>query len=398
MNVFKNLTSPKVIDEIDVYTFLDYIKNPDIEVLRKIQEARLNYKLDREAYNNIKYSLPCFTLNFSFIDKKSNNTIKATTGFIYLDVDNSTDINLDNQLIFASWKSLSNNGRGILIKVDGLNLGNFKSTYKELAQKLNVKADAHAAKATQYCIHSYDKELYLNEDSITWEATKLGLKRPPLRDYPYRKDSTNMGVKKELRFNNIDEYDFQGQDYIYFDEEKELIAQVDVPQRIKEGGRNSIMYAIAYQIKALNPDLSYLSLYRIMHSINNKRCSPKLGSYELDKIIDKVDTMEDMPPETKSERRFIFNPDSHLTFEVKMKIIAPIMGERRSNKTIEEIRQCVEQWDVEIQGKLTQKTLQAFSGKNIKTIEKYYKLFKIEITEINKKYKLLKSKKFEPIF
>ncbi|MFY0603259.1 MAG: hypothetical protein JXQ93_04875 [Flavobacteriaceae bacterium] len=387
MNVFENIKNPKVLSEIDVYTFLDHIENPETEILDKINKARSFYDSEKSEYQNIKASLPCFTLNFSFTQTKSNSTIKLPTGFIYLDIDKSTEINLENPLIFASWKSLSNNGRGILVKVNNLSLENFKTTYVELANKLNIKADIHAAKATQYCIHSYDKDLYYNDDSTTWEATKVQFKNPPLRGYPYKKVNPKMGVKKELRFSNIDEYYFNDKDYLYFEDEKELIAQVNVPRKINKGGRNSILYAIAYQIKALNSDISYESLSKLVYFINLKRCFPMLGRNEVENILHKVHSMEEIKPEINKEKRFLFNPSKGLTFNEKMNIINPILGERRSKKTIDDLKKYIEQWDVKTHGKLTQKSLQKLSGKNIKTVEKYYKLFKKEISEINQRLK-----------
>ena len=38
-----------------------------------------------------------------------------------------------------SWKSLSNNGRGILVKVNGLTVDNFKSSYLSIAKELNIE-------------------------------------------------------------------------------------------------------------------------------------------------------------------------------------------------------------------------------------------------------------------
>ena len=61
-------------------------------------------------------------------------------------------------------------GRGILVKVEGLTLSNFNTTYFDIARSINLNADKHAAKATQYNIHSYDEDLYINNDSITWYA------------------------------------------------------------------------------------------------------------------------------------------------------------------------------------------------------------------------------------
>ena len=397
MNVFKNFTSPKVLDEIDVYTFLDYIENPEAEILSKIEEARNIYELDTEVYDNIKSTLPCYTLNFTFNNWKNNENIKETTGFIYLDVDDETEIEKSNPYIFATWLSLSGNGRGILVKVDDLTLQNFKNTYISIAKTLNIKVDEAAAKASQYTVQSFDKDVYLNNDSLTWKVENNTFKDSPITPLikNKRKGNPKMGENQKLRFSNIDEYDFKGNDFIYFEDEKELIAQVKVPYRIYDGGRNNIISAIAYQIKALHPEIEDDTLTTIIFSINEKRCVPKLRDNEVMEIVNKVLRLKDVEPILNVEKRFLFDPKKMLSHKQKMKMIAPIMGKRKSDKTIQKLKNIIEGWNVEKQGNITQEKLQKVSKFNIKTIERYYKLFKTQIIEIKENYKLLKSTNIE---
>lgn len=126
INYFNNIYDPIVRGEIDIYDFLDRVKSPDMEVRHKVEQARSYHSFDKVEYDLIKRQLPCFTLNFSFRDRKLNSNIDEPTGFIYIDVDGITDIDFSNEYIFASWLSLSETGRGILVKVDGLTLENFK--------------------------------------------------------------------------------------------------------------------------------------------------------------------------------------------------------------------------------------------------------------------------------
>ena len=199
LNFYNNIKDPRAQGEIDVYDFLDRIKNPDPITKKKIELARLFKSQDEiEEYQKLKAKLPCFTLNFLFHDRKSNATIKEPTGFIYIDVDGNTDIDLQNQFIFASWLSLSGQGRGILVKVDGLNLNNFNISYIEIAEKLNIEADMNASKATQYCIHSHDKEVHINNDSVTYEVKEETVITPTTLTYKKKKERmlTCWGKKK----------------------------------------------------------------------------------------------------------------------------------------------------------------------------------------------------------
>ena len=393
ISCFNNIKSPLVAKEVDIYEFIEQVKEPNQSVLDLIIKARTNYGKDKYLYDKIKEQLPCFTLNFSFHNIKANGNIKAPTGFIYLDLDNKTDIDLANELIFVSWKSLSNNGRGVLVKVEGLTKNNFKNTYLSIAKELNIEADKNANKPSQYCIHSYDKDIYLNNDSITWECKDEIIKNTPTKGILLKgkKDRAKKGVFTKLRFNNIDDYDFKGKDYLYFEDKKEAIAEVFIRKRITKGNRNNVISSIASQIKALNLNIPFDDFRRLLLSVNFDRCKPPLKGYEIDSVIEKVFKNKENKLFFNSEKRFLFNPQSNLTKQEKTKITAPIMGERRSDKTVSEIKEVLNKWDRNKHGKVTLKTLIIETGKCKNTIEKYYKNFKELRAKINNDLKPLAS-------
>ena len=394
ISCFNHVENPYVIKEIDIYEFIEQIKQPEPPILDLVTKARLYYGRSKHLYNFNKLQLPCFTLNFSFNHKKANVNIKAPTGFIYLDLDNETDIDLTNKLIFVSWKSISNNGRGILVKSNGLTIDNFKSTYLSIAKELNIKADKNANKPTQYCFHSFDKDIYVNNNSITWECKDEVIKDAPITDIylkEKRKDSTEKGVFAKLRFNNIDDYDFKGKDYLYFKDDKINIASVFIPKIIKHGGRNNILSSIAYQIKSLNRHIKFDDFYRLMISINYTHCRPVLNDNEIEKIINNVFNKEDLEPILNEERRFIFNPKKKLKHKEIMAIINPINGKARIERTLKEIETTLLNWNIKTQGKVTIKSLITETGRCKNTIERYYKNFKELRTKINNDLKLLVS-------
>lgn len=57
----------------------------------------------------------------------------------------------------------------------------------------------------------------------------------------------------------------------------------------------------------------------------------------------------------------------------KLKINGKILGNERSEKTFNELLNFVLNWDYEKHPKITQKKLKELTGKNKKTIEKYYR-------------------------
>ena len=161
ISCFKNCTSQEVLNEIDIYSALDIIKIPHPAILHCIIEARSCKEIGKnKEYSQIKRSLPAITFNFSFDDWKNNKTIIGTTGFIYIDINGTTDIDLENPVIFVSWISLSGKGRGILLRVNDLTLKNFNYTYKGITKKLKVRANIGGSNATQFTLLSYDKNIY----------------------------------------------------------------------------------------------------------------------------------------------------------------------------------------------------------------------------------------------
>lgn len=386
MNKFKNIKSPTVLGEIDVYDFIDRIKNPHPKVLKMINDARLLHSTNKLEYDSIKEQLPCFTLNFDFNNKKLNSNIKYPTGFIYIDVDDTTEIDLSNKHIFATWLSLSGKGRGVLVKVDGLTLDNFKNTYYEVSQLLSVKSDFRADKATQFCVHSYDTNIYINTDSKTYQSKEVIKKSPNtvLNIKKGRRVNTEMGVNNKLRFNNISDYDFDDEDYIVFWKAKEPISQVYVPHLILEGKRESTLSTIAYQCKALNIEMTKNELLHFLSSINQKKCIPPLPNTEIEKIANHKMSLLEIAPILNKDRRIIFNPESKLSRSEKTVIINQTLGVLKEEKSRTKIRECIDSWDYESLGNITQVKLAIETGLNIKTVEKYYKEFKLLVRKSNK--------------
>ena len=344
ISCYEKLKTPIVIDEIDIYTYLDFIKNPDPEVKSLIEKARYYYsKGGTSEYDKIKFLLPCHTLNFSFQATKSNDTIKKPTGFIYLDMDDCTEIDFTNPLIFASWLSLSRTGRGVLVKVSGLNRNNFKSTYEAIANELNVKVDNYANKPTQFCVHSYDEGVYINNDSITYQAIEVNINPPhSVSIKRKRKGATELGCSTNLVYDNIEDYDFKGKQFIFFEEQKEIMSKAFLPPTILPKSRNSKLSAYAFQMK---------------------------------NIVEKVMGQEEITPLLNYPRRILFSEDCKMTANEKRAITNKLNGKRRTQNTMKKIENCLINWDKEKQGNVTQKKLAEATGLSIKTIERHYKDF-----------------------
>lgn len=372
INYYDNIKSPTVKGDIDIYTFLDCIEKPDFNELEKISNAREVYPIDKEEYNKIKSTICCYTLNFRFDEYKKTENILDSTGFIYLDVDNEIEL-INHELVFASWLSLSDKGRGYLIKVHGLTTDNFYKTYNEIALLIGIKVDPHANKPTQFTINSYDRDIYINNESKTYNVN-LSQKHPHLSNNINRV-VTQLGEDYyKLRFNNYDEVDFKGEEYMYFDTLRSF-AEVFIPKMIPKGKRNNVLFNVGRQIKALNIDIGFDTLERLLTDYNTEHCKPPIPNQEISTIIDNSYSYEGEPFYNKA-RRYLINKSIVIGKKEQAKLRGKLNARAKTEKTITKLQNIINEWNFEELGKITQKKLKEVSGMNIKTVEKYYKYLK----------------------
>ena len=386
ISCYRGLTRSEIVGEIDVYHALDLIKNPKDEIIHLINKARSLYGSGRiEEYQEMKRHLPCVTFNFRFDERRKNKNIIEPTGFIYLDVDYCTDINFNHSLIFASWISLSGYGRGILVKVENLSKENFIDTYIAISEALNIKTDERARKASQATVLSFDKNVYINNDSIIWKVKKSKRKNPNTvtSNIKRKKDATEIGVNDKINYDNIQDLDFEGKEYLFFPDEKELIARAWIPQNIPVGSRNELLSSIAYQFRALNPKLPLDSFKAFVHRINLSRCEIPLEQSEVNSILRNIADKKNLTPLLTTPRRIVFNKESGLSAKEKRALSNKLNGARRRRKTLKLLTEYVRNWDYEKSGKITQKKLASISGMSVKTIENYYSSLKPEIKHLN---------------
>ncbi len=372
---------------VSVEDILETIRNGN-EFLPLIEEARKIGKGNAE-YDIVKTEkLPTFRFNFLFKDKVCNKNIISTTGLIYLDADNIDWIPY-SPYIYSSWKSLSNLGYGILVKVDGLTLDNFKEVYDELSTTIGVKTDIGARKATQQTALSYDTNLYHNPNSLTYIYSKK------------EKVSSSTIIKKKeegivacdtfprkyeleaIRFNNINDYFQDDTPYIVF-EEKVMICNPFIPRIIKEGSRNPTLFFLLSQYALLNPNKGESFLQSIGRTIVSKM-HPPLGEHELHSTVRKIIKGREDKTLTmyyNEERRVLFNPKVKLSHKEKMQIVNRVTGDNKKELTRAIIYEALESWDLEIDGKLIQTNLVKKTRLSIATIKRYWEEFKWLIDDL----------------
>ncbi len=392
---YKNVKSSDVDNILDIDEVFKIIKEGD-SALMHIEYAR-RFEKGSEDYDTIKTSLiPTFRFNFLFDKKALNKNITEPTGLIFIDVDN-TEIIPESNYIFAKWKSISLLGFSILVKVDKLSLENFNDSYEAISSLLQINSDVGARKATQQTTQSFDPNIYINYNSQTYNCLEIEKVSSAIKQKKEKGGLTTNETflpvfnKIKVRFNNIDDY-FNDNDlpYIVFREEKERLCIPFIPIRVEKGNRNSYMFIYLSQIVALNLSISKAYIKLLADSIDLNAMKPKLGDKELDKIINSIFQIKEsneLKMYYNKERRIIFNPSHKMIFKEKMDIVNKELGNMASERASEKIYECIEEWDFESLGKITQSKTALLIGVHVSTVKRYWSNFKSYVKELNNDHK-----------
>lgn len=394
INHFKNCKSPSIIGKITVEDVLHKIMYGD-ENLLNIKKAR-DYGKGHPEYDEIKMKkLPTHRFNFLIEGKAENVNIIGATGLIYIDVDDNIDIP-HSEYIYAKWRSLSNTGYGILVKVENLTLDNFKDVYASIGVILGVKVDDGARKAIQQNVLSYDPSVYCNTDSKVYEYE--GSKKASPNTIKKKEECivineafTNTPIIKE-RIDNSYEYfvgDNYDKEYLYF-EDKVTICAPNMPwYGISKGNRNNLLFRLLSQFALLNPTFDRKYLLNKSDYLN-KKIFPNLTKIEINSIVNSVikkraeGTLEIYP---NKERLILFNPNIKLTKHQKRQIVGFVMSEKKSKKTQDAIYEILENWDFEELGQITQKLVISNLKFSRSRVQRHWSHFKDYVEYLNNENK-----------
>ncbi|WP_417357608.1 hypothetical protein [Flavobacterium sp.] len=284
-----------------------------------------------------------------------------------------------------------------MIKVNGLTLENYTDTYNHLSELIGISSDSDARKATQQTVLSHDPNLYYNPYSLLYDCTNTKKVSSPIKEKIEKCIGTNetflnnTNNEDTIRFNNIDEY-FTGEyselGYRVFNE-KVMICSPFIPRSIEEGYRNKTLFYLLSQYAQLNPHVGKSWLRAIAETIN-KKMFPNLSAREINSVIDSVLTKsEDNSLELyfNQERRILFNPNILFTSKQKMEIVNKVLGKLKSDHTKDVIYLVLEDWDFNVNGKITQEKVAQLAKRGKSTVKRYWGDFKSYVKDLNRDYK-----------
>src|SRR5690606_32263745 len=238
---------------------------------------------------------------------------------------------------------------------------------------------------------SFDSNVYYNTNSKEYYFYP-----PPPSNNKKRRREKHIGgdggyfQKTSLSFSNSEMMDFEDKDYIV-DWGNIKFVRCSIPyKKLGRGKRNNMLLSFANNFVYLNPNAPKKSLRTILNTVNEKGCSPKVSSSQLDRVVESVWKYKldgSLKPIYDKNRSIIFKKDSDLTVEEKQKIVGKEIKKYWKGKSIDKIRDIINNWDFNKLGKISGQKIYKNFPISKKTVEKYYSEVKSDIKFLNEKYK-----------
>ncbi|PZU24450.1 MAG: hypothetical protein DI622_03820 [Chryseobacterium sp.] len=374
---------------------VEFIKSPPTKHLEQVQHAR-TLERDSSEYRAIKTTrLPAISINFSFSHGylKGDN-ISTPTGYLYIDVDGKTeqDLEINTAYVCAYWRSLSNTGLTLVVKVDGLTPDNFKIATQEIANLLDIPFDSKAVSIDRLTVLSYDPNAYYNDNVEVFPVAELvsvqSVEPSNTGSENFRdtiiKDNSLIGIQRNgktgIRYNNLDEVT-QSMNIIYDDQgiydcgqDKVKYHSAYMPKRVSEGNREKTLGLYAKRLLLLNPDLDKKTLSKMIFSANMINLQTPLESSEIWAIINKAfDNRQNL--RTNKTKRFFFE-DVTLTAVEKSRKCLEVLNQEKREKTQEKkniISELFCNWNCPENGKITPKKVMELTALKKTMVYNYFR-------------------------
>lgn len=401
INIVEGIRNRSIKDNMSLEELVCYIKNPDIPHQQKVNAARVCGK-GTYGYDSIKKNdIPCAVLNFTHSKGYvSGNTVHKPTGYLYLDVDNNLDIDLNNSHIAAYWKSLSGTGYSIVVAVKGLTKKNLKSATREVADLLDVPFDPSAISVDRLTCISYDPDAHYNRNATVYNIHSTDDEKGISQYTTSNSYIHSMGSRLSCTFSDMtirtstidDLYngiDFNGEPVYDFGSKIGLYYDIGFAMGgVSKGSRNSTMYSVVMQLRGMNMWCSKKQMLEFVMWVNRKAFFPMLSKKEVSIIVDNVYKT----PASKIKlrwpkyRRFLYNKDYDLSPSNKRSLMMSQLNKSRKDLTDKTIASALEHWDFQEFGKITMDKISQVTGVSISAIKKRSSLIKEKIKDKNSWY------------
>ena len=401
INVFSKIQSSEVENTIPITEWLDAIKNPPKSELEKILKTR-KFDKGNKTYVQLKESLPTATYNFLFDEFRRNDNIITSTGLLFIEIDDTSfDIKtLNSDHLYATYKSLSNKGYHIIVKVDNLTVNNFDNFYEYVCKELGITNyyDKNSKKLSQQTVLSFDKDIFINEDSTLFKLEEEKSKKVQSLKLEERKENVCVNALFLNEFNNIkfevtlNNYD--NQDCIYISEGKEYYnCYIPFNNKYKkpmlvDGNKQTVLSTYVNNLLCLNPTINRKQIYAILRNIINKTYIGIIPDNNIYSIIDykfKELNENNLKPIGVKIKKYWINPISENKLDIYHKT--------KKDNTITSLEQFFGDDILNIKEKVTYDTVAEYTKLSIRTIKNRITMeMKELIKKHNEEIKKLKAK------
>lgn len=362
-------------------------------------------------YDEIKKNrLPCVLINSSYQTKACDEYKIAPTGYMYIDIDNTADKSAEEILhgdithIAAYWRSLSQTGYSIVLKVSGLDESKLKQQYECVCAHLQIEYDAQAVSKNRLTILSYDPDAYYNPQAQELNIASICTAENQSRAEKTKKHSREKNREEENAHNACNnknphktpdcrERDVQdlprtdnlaerlqeeGVKVIYNDEgyfnigRNIAYTEIGIYQSIPKGKRNKTLSRYAKILIQLNRGMTFEHFSNFCKKVNRDKCKPPLNENETSQIIRAAWAHRHEEPYRNKTTRFMFDPEKDWSKSEISKIVNATLGKEKARNSMDAIKKAVAEWDCPKDGKMTMKNIAKKSGVCRNTVSKHY--------------------------
>ncbi len=215
---FQDSAFAELSKEISIKQVLEEIKNGN-HANQVIRLRNLLNSGDREGYNSHKKNLAGVTFCGTFQGARRKTEIKQYNYLIVLDIDKLSADEMQSvknnfsadKFVFAFWESPSKQGvKGLVhlsfsVELNATNLdrahkGAFNKLKKYYAENYNIELDISGSDTTRLCFLSYDPDMVLKKEVISYEVAKSEFLSAPLKKEKSEKVTVIHKSSKEALF------------------------------------------------------------------------------------------------------------------------------------------------------------------------------------------------------
>jgi hypothetical protein len=393
-SILQNPTKRVPMHTVDTDSIIKIIEtkdlNPNYEMIQKLR------KLDKSdsEYRAIKKSLRCFTPNASFSNYVDGNNVSTSSGYVYMDFDATDGFDHEMEMrclkknphVYAAWTSAGGLGIGCLLKSDWTD--NTDTTFKHafycaleaLTQygSTSTYIDKDCSDITRLNFIS-SSEVYINKNAISLKKCELEIKGDtssfiyPIGIKELASPYNEQQVASSLFFRTqINDWN-QDEPFRFYPEGKNFVDIYIGHNKIPSGQRTKQLFLICCKLAVINPGANEEQLFGHMWTINKGFCTIPKSPREINKIVNSVIKIyKEGRLHAPSTLKYVwFNPAYSFSPKTKQSIASTQIRSNQKNVTFHLLESCIQDLKRE-NANITQSRVAERSGKNIRTVKRYW--------------------------